>query len=751
MNPFYTTSLTILLVSLIWPALWAQPYLELSDCGVSYIDPQDEISNAQNRDTLFYSTLFDEPQTTYNYWVDINAFGGQQVDRTVVYAILEGGELKQVAELAFGNCVDCSEGFTLIHDGAVVVEQVMDVNTMNLWIQSQGQPPFTLTGNLQTLAGVGRLSGQMPFCAIGMRVEYSVFSDPANSSTEFATHILCPEPVVDCSFDPQVLPNCQADNILCFSNIPDGCFSDEVTVSWSNQNGILSNDQDVLLPLTGNEGMLYLEITDECCTILDSFLIEFPDFAEAGPDLVACQAQPFEIAGSGGMDHFWELPDGTTSSDSLLVFSAITGSDEGLYILHAFDENGCEDTDSLLLTVEVPDNPIIEYTPACLGDTLFLFLLNDTAYADYQWVSPEGFNIPFDYVSDFQLSDAGTYSLRATTTAGCQIINTIDVMAAALPTFDYIIEESCDSATVYLIPDTLSYSWGLGNTGNVITTATGGTFQLTITDAVGCSVVENIVVPIPDGPEVILDVDQPICPGELGSIEIQLHSEERIAIFSIDGGLTYSVSDQFNELSPGDYDLVIQDDLGCIQNFFVEIIAPDTMGVSLDQEDLEVRPGTPVEFAATTIGDIVFYQWIPDEIDSGLPTTSFTATNNLDIRILVEDSKGCVASASLQLDVVVGDIYVPTAISPNGDGRNDKFTFYSDGKSDEVIELLQVYNRWGGMIFEAREIPINAESFGWDGTREGEPLNTGLYTFHGTVRFGNGFRRQLKGDIQLVR
>ena len=318
----------------------------------------------------------------------------------------------------------------------------------------------------------------------------------------------------------------------------------------------------------------------------------------AGPDLVACQAQPFEIAGSGGMDHFWELPDGDTSSDSLLVFSAVTGSDEGLYILHAFNEDGCEDTDTLFLTVEVPDNPIIDYTPACLGDTLFLFLLNDTAYASYQWISPDGFNIPFDFVSDFQLNDAGTYSLRATTAAGCQIINTLEVMAADLPAFDYIIEESCDSATVYLLPDTLSYSWGLGETGSIITTATGGTFQLTITDASGCSVVENLVVPIPDGPEVIFDVDQPICPGEFGSIDIQLHSEERIAIFSIDGGLTYSVSNRFDDLDPGGYDIVIQDDLGCVQNFFVEITSPDTMGVTLDQEDLEVRPGTPVEFSA---------------------------------------------------------------------------------------------------------------------------------------------------------
>jgi gliding motility-associated-like protein len=734
-----------------WSPVIAQSFIELEDCGTSYIDPQDIEDNGQNRDTLFYETIFTETDQVYDYWIDVNAFGGQQVDRVEVFAILADNTLKSVASLAFGNCIDCVEGFVLMDNGEILVDQVSDINTMDLWIQSQGQPPFTLTGNLQTLTGVGRLSGQLPFCAIGMRVAYSVFSDPANASTEFSTHILCTEATQDCSFEPEATPNCLAGLILLRANLPQSCFANDATLQWYNASGLLSEEEDVNIPLAGNEGMIYLSIEDDCCQYLDSFLIENPDFAQAPPDFTACQGTSYQLNGQGGQGHYWELPNGSSNGDSTLNLPSITGSAEGLYIFHAFNAEGCEDTDSIYITVQVPPAPEIDVLEACLGDTLYLTVQNDTLFTSLEWEHPDGFPVPNGILPNFQLNDIGTYTLTAITPEGCQIINTLAVSGEALPAIDYLIDESCDSATVYLIPDTLNYSWQDGSQGSIWGTNFGGNFQVTITDAAGCQSVETIVVDEPDGPEVLFEVDQPICPGESGSIEIILHSEEREAIFSLDGGNTYTVESTFKELAPGNYSIVIQDALGCFQYFEQEIIAPDTMGVALEYEPIEVRPITDITLTATTVGDIVTYQWVPEEINSGQMTTSFTATNNLDIRIVVEDSKGCKATAGLPLTVVLGDIYIPNAITPNGDGRNDGFTFYSDGLSGEILEELRVFDRWGGLLFEAKEIPLNRESAGWDGTRRGELLNTGVYTYYGIVRFGNGLRRIFEGDVQIVR
>ena len=90
---------------------YAQSYVELTDCGVSYIDPQDDLDNGQNRDTLIYTDYFQNPGFVHDYWIDINAFGGQQVDRVEVFAILPGDEFKSLSQIAFGNCVDCVDGF----------------------------------------------------------------------------------------------------------------------------------------------------------------------------------------------------------------------------------------------------------------------------------------------------------------------------------------------------------------------------------------------------------------------------------------------------------------------------------------------------------------------------------------------------------------------------------------------------------------------------------------------------------------
>ncbi|MDV7397021.1 hypothetical protein RZS08_36820, partial [Arthrospira platensis SPKY1] len=112
-----------------------------------------------------------------------------------------------------------------------------------------------------------------------------------------------------------------------------------------------------------------------CCLILDSLLIANPPFADAGLDRVFCQGEAAAIAGTGGSGHFWSF-EGNSINDSVLVFAAIQPEQEGLYILHAFNELGCEDTDTLLVNVRVPPAPEFELPGLCLGDTVRLQALN---------------------------------------------------------------------------------------------------------------------------------------------------------------------------------------------------------------------------------------------------------------------------------------------------------------------------------------------------------------------------------------
>lgn len=67
-------------------------------------------------------------------------------------------------------------------------------------------------------------------------------------------------------------------------------------------------------------------------------------------------------------------------------------------------------------------------------------------------------------------------------------------------------------------------------------------------------------------------------------------------------------------------------------------------------------------------------------------------------------------------------VYVPTAFSPNRDGKNDVLKAIAYGKVRLVY--FTVYNRWGQVVFTTTTF-----SKGWDGTISGQPAETGVYVW----------------------
>ncbi|MDX1942952.1 MAG: gliding motility-associated C-terminal domain-containing protein [Saprospiraceae bacterium] len=731
----------------------AQPaVIRLDNCGVSYFDPQNaNVSSTPQRDSMVFTEYFMEDSLLKAFYVDINAFGGQQVDRTKVFALMPDSSKLLLGELAFGNCTDCVEGFTLVENSVMQVQGVTTRQEMDMWLQGFAQPAFRLTNNLQTLRGVGRISGRIPFCAIGWQVEYSVFNTPNNSSTEFSTHILCTEAIANCPIITDATLDCQKDSLHLQAIIPSECFSNQASIRWDNKNGFTSDSQNPSLQLSGNLGMYYLQVEDAGCIREDSVLVENPPFTTAGEDMEVCQGESVKLTGNGGFGHFWEAPDGTLLNDSILNFANTLADQGGIYILHAFNDANCEDTDTLQLTVHVPPDPEVSFQAPCLGDSLILNILNDTLFSQIIWTHPRGMPLNPAIIEDFQVSDAGNYILIASDTFGCEIQKTVEINGNEPPELQFNIEESCDSSRVFFSPESFDYQWNDGSNGNRFSTAIGGIFQVTVTDPAGCSSVTEVELPHPDGPEIELEITQPFCSGDLGAIEIITDNPDRPIIFSIDGGATYSFEKRYKNLPYGKYLVIVQDDLGCISEHSVSIAKPDSMGVSLNLDSLEVRPGVPIRLKASTVGDIQLYQWLPKEIDSGNAVTEFEAVDNLNVRLIVEDARGCRASDGFFLRIVLGDIYAPNAFSPNNDGMNDRFTLFSDNGSGEIIESLQVFNRWGVQLFETKEIALNEEQLGWDGKYRGKPANPGVYVYQALVRFGNGTRKLYSGDVTLIR
>ena len=108
--------------------------------------------------------------------------------------------------------------------------------------------------------------------------------------------------------------------------------------------------------------------------------------------------------------------------------------------------------------------------------------------------------------------------------------------------------------------------------------------------------------------------------------------------------------------------------------------------------------------------------------------------------LYVKDTEGCLGYDSIY--VVVGVIPYE-AITPNNDGFNDTWTpldieSYENG-------LVQVFNRWGGLVFESK----GGEDYqAWDGTNSGKELAVGTYYY--IIDLNTGDEPQT-GPITIIR
>ncbi len=113
------------------------------------------------------------------------------------------------------------------------------------------------------------------------------------------------------------------------------------------------------------------------------------------------------------------------------------------------------------------------------------------------------------------------------------------------------------------------------------------------------------------------------------------------------------------------------------------------------------------------------------EIDSVSDLISFKPTSSGRFLATAKDENGCEWQAEMWVEVqYAGDIYVPTAFSPNGDQINDKFEVFAPfpGRYD-----LEIYDRWGGLIHRQLACDFIDSPCTWDGQISDESADVGSY------------------------
>lgn len=194
------------------------------------------------------------------------------------------------------------------------------------------------------------------------------------------------------------------------------------------------------------------------------------------------------------------------------------------------------------------------------------------------------------------------------------------------------------------------------------------------------------------------------------------------------------------EYAHGSYDvqLIVTSPLGCIDsvtnyNFFTSDRLP-IANFSWSPNPVQMF-NTDVNFQNQSFLGNEYYWTFEDGIPSYSnlknPQVQFPngVTGNYEVTLYVVSEQGCMDTITKILKVnpeVL--IYVPNTFTPDGDEFNQYWRVYLEGVDIQSFNV-QIYNRWGEVIWESNDIEI-----GWDGTYNGSVVKQGTYVWKVSVR-----------------
>jgi gliding motility-associated-like protein len=173
----------------------------------------------------------------------------------------------------------------------------------------------------------------------------------------------------------------------------------------------------------------------------------------------------------------------------------------------------------------------------------------------------------------------------------------------------------------------------------------------------------------------------------------------------------------------------------------------DNLRVTATPQRIEYGKTSQLQATAT---NIISYLWTPKETLSNqyIPSPIASPKVTTTYYVTVKDPLGCRSSDSVIVDLFFEDckdpeVYLPTGFTPNKDGKND--ALYLRGDNIEKMQL-QIYDRWGQMVFESKN-----QKKGWDGTFNGIELEPTVYAYYLWVQCIGGATYSKSGNITLIK
>ncbi|HIO72867.1 MAG TPA: PKD domain-containing protein, partial [Flavobacteriales bacterium] len=343
---------------------------------------------------------------------------------------------------------------------------------------------------------------------------------------------------------------------------------------------------------------------------------------------------------SGGISPFtyaWSNGDNTAQADSLSV---------GTYTVTVSDANGCSSTDNASISENgggsITVDAITDAT--CNGDAdgaINISISGGTSPYTYLWSNSAT-------TDDITGLEAGSFEVTVTDSAGCQatelvMVSEPDELSVTFTTVDADCGSSNGSATANVTGGTplYTYQWD-ANAGSVTTalasSLSANSYDITVSDASGCTTTTNAVVSNNNSPQITITVTDVSCYGAGdGAINTSVTggTTPYQYIWTWSGG--GSTSPNLSGLDAGGYTLLLQDGSGCWAGQGVTITEPDSMVITTTTTNATCNNSDGMA-SATVSGGISPYSFSwssggSSSSEPGLSANSYTLT--------VTDSNGC--------------------------------------------------------------------------------------------------------------
>lgn len=459
-----------------------------------------------------------------------------------------------------------------------------------------------------------------------------------------------------------------------------------------------------------------------------------------------CSGDPVDLTSyynTVGLTTAW-----TTSGSAVSDPSAVTAS--GLYALTASNADGC--SASVTVDLTVAPNPVLgadQDVVECFGVPVDLTALYATGANTTAW-SLNG--APVD--DPTSVTDAGTYTLTATTSAGCEASAVVTL--SLVPSPDMGADQQvqiCSGSTFDL--STVFYSTGFSevwtlngaSVADPLSVAVTGNYRLVVANAAGCSDTAFVQLTVNDGPALGGDLSFALCPWQSVDLPAVFPVGDASASYTLNGE---DVADPTVVTDAGVYVVTVIDANGCSDQATATVMNVECMCVA--DFDVEGRcMQDPMRFTLVADSVVLAAQWLFGDAAPATtvidPTVMFRSEE--DVRVTLRATLSC-GVVDVERMIRIEDcsdsctVWIPNAFTPNNDTWNDSWTWSGECEPEDFS--VEVFDRWGELVFASKD-PEKS----WDGTFGGTALPSGVFAYRVGYRLPYQDRTEMTGSITLVR